>query len=94
MPRHVGGRDAEVRANLLEPGSIKSAFKASGSHSLDAAAPLFDERQLLKYPAEHTIAQFRDSSLDILNLRPKGSNPGFSTSSRSSNNATRMGAPV
>ena len=58
-------------ADLFKPRSVQSTIVASGGHSLDATAPVFDQAQLLKYSTEDPVAEFGNTFLDILNREPK-----------------------
>ena len=56
-----------MRADLFELRGIQSTIMAGGGHSLDATAPMFDQPQFLKYPANDAVAEFGDALSDVLN---------------------------
>jgi hypothetical protein len=61
-----------VGADLFKSWSVQSLFSARGHHSLDAAAPMFDQPQFLKYATDHAVPQLRNSLLDVLNGQAEG----------------------
>ena len=63
--------------NLFEAGRIQSAIMACSRHALDTAAPLLDEAQFLKYPAENAIAKFGNALLDVLDGKSEWEQAGI-----------------
>jgi len=64
--------DSKVRSDFFKLGSVQTTRMASGGHSLDPAAPLLDQSQFLKHPADDAIAEFGDAFLDVLNGEAEG----------------------
>src|ERR1022692_5088780 len=68
--------DSKMRPDFFKLRRVQSTLMASGGHSLNSAAPLLDQSQFLKYPADDTIAEFGDTFLDVFNREAKGKQAG------------------
>ena len=56
-----------MRPDFFKSRSVEPRLMAGGSHSLDTAAPVFNEPKFLKDPTDDSIAELGDASLDVLN---------------------------
>ena len=78
--RRAGGRvdgDAQPQPNLLPYGGSETGFAARCDHALDTAAPLLDQSEFMKYPADGPVAELGDALGQIVERQPEREQAGI-----------------
>src|ERR1035438_7813103 len=82
-----------MHPDFLQSGGFQASLLAGSGHQLNPAAPLLDQMEFVEDASNPRLRNLEMPCMMSSIVRPNGRRPGFSISIRSSNKATRMGAP-